>query len=389
MPTGFKWTHEEAEEIMLKAGLQPLEPYVNNTTKWKTKCLKCSQIIYPMFQSVKAGHGCRNCAYKNQIVNKDSKNQIGNKKKGGARPIKHEIAEAIMLKANLQPLEPYVINVHKWKCKCLKCGAIVYPRYTDIKRGTGGCRTCGNKKLSRLKTLSSEKTIEVMIKANLKPLEPYKGATKRWKCRCLVCNKIVYPSYSNVSKGSNGCVYCSKQEVDPIDVVKKMIKVNLKPLEPYTGNRTNWKCECMKCGRIVYPKYSNVSSGRGGCIYCMETGFDYKKPAVLYVISNEILNSIKVGITNTNYGDRRLSTFRLRGWEIQKKYEFSVGKEASEIEAKIFKWLRKDLNLPVHLTAKLMPKTGGHTETVSADSITVLEIQKKVEELIKGYRNNP
>jgi hypothetical protein len=388
MPAGFKWTHEQAEAIMLKAGLQPLEPYVNNTTKWKTKCLKCSQIIYPMFQSVKAGHGCRNCAYKNQVVSKNNEKNVGYKKKG-AKPIIHEIAAAIMLKADLQPLEPYIKNSHKWKCKCLTCGGIVHPRFQDIRRGGGGCKTCGIAKMAKSMTLSSEKAVEVMTKANLKPLEEYKGATKRWKCKCLVCNKIVYPLYSNVYKGSNGCVYCSKQEVDPRDVVKRMIKANLKPLEPYTSNRTKWKCKCMKCGEIVYPKYSNVSSGNGGCVYCMETGFDYKKPAVLYIISNKNLNSIKVGITSINKRDRRLNVFRLRGWEIQKKYEFSVGKEASEIEAKIFKWLRKDLNLPVHLTAKLMPKTGGHSETVNADSITVLEIQKKVEELIKGYRNNP
>jgi hypothetical protein len=51
-------------------------------------------------------------------------------------------------------------------------------------------------------------------------------------------------------------------------------------------------------------------------------------------------------------------------------------------------WLRKELQFPIHLTFEMMPQRG-HTETVNADSITVLEIQKKVEELIKGYRNNP
>jgi hypothetical protein len=171
-----------------------------------------------MFASVRAGHGCRNCAYK-EIVGKN--------KKGGAKPIKHEIAEAIMVKAGLQPLETYVRNSHKWKCKCLKCGAIVHPRYQDIRRGGGGCRPCGNAKMAKSLTLSSDKAVRLMLGANLKPLEEYKGATKRWKSKCLICNKIVYPSYSNVSRGSNGCVYCSKQEVDPEDVVKRMIKSKL------------------------------------------------------------------------------------------------------------------------------------------------------------------
>jgi DNA-directed RNA polymerase subunit M/transcription elongation factor TFIIS len=140
MPMGFKWTHEEAEAIMLKAGLQPLEPYVNNTTKWKTECLKCGQVIYPMFQSVKKGHGCRNCAYKDTT---------GIKNKSGAKPLNHEIAEAVMIKAGIQPLEPYVKNSHKWKSKCLKCGAIIYPRYNDIKqRGGGGCKSCAITKMA-------------------------------------------------------------------------------------------------------------------------------------------------------------------------------------------------------------------------------------------------
>jgi hypothetical protein len=34
-----------------------------------------------------------------------------------------------------------------------------------------------------------------------------------------------------------------------------------------------------------------------------------------------------------------------------------------------------------------MPITGGHTETVSADSITVIEIKERVDQIIKGYKN--
>jgi hypothetical protein len=56
------------------------------------------------------------------------------------------------------------------------------------------------------------------------------------------------------------------------------------------------------------------------------------------------------------------------------------------VEKEVFNWIRNDLNLTQHLSIEQMPRTRGETETVSADSITVLEIQKKVEQLIKGYR---
>jgi hypothetical protein len=36
-----------------------------------------------------------------------------------------------------------------------------------------------------------------------------------------------------------------------------------------------------------------------------------------------------------------------------------------------------------------MRKTEGHTETVNADSITLLELEKIIKKVVKGYRNNP
>jgi len=129
--------------------------------------------------------------------------------------------------------------------------------------------------------------------------------------------------------------------------------------------------------------------GHGGCLNCSDIGFKPKQPALLYLITHEQMNAIKVGITNTTTVINRLDQFKRYGWRIHKKYRFKKGIEASKVEEKIMNWLKKDLKLPNYLTDKDMPVTGGHTETVSADSITVLEIQKKIEKLIKGYRNNP
>jgi hypothetical protein len=74
---------------------------------------------------------------------------------------------------------------------------------------------------------------------------------------------------------------------------------------------------------------------------------------------------------------------------VYKKYDFQKGIQAFKVEQKMLNWIRKDLNLTQHLTIEQMPKTGGQSETVSADSITLLQIQKKVEKVIKGYSLNP
>lgn len=55
---------------------------------------------------------------------------------------------------------------------------------------------------------------------------------------------------------------------DPNIAIGVMLKANLKPLEPYTNAHTNWKCECLVCGSIVSPKYATVQSRGAGCKTC-------------------------------------------------------------------------------------------------------------------------
>ena len=66
-----------------------------------------------------------------------------------------------------------------------------------------------------------------------------------------------------------------------------------------------------------------------------------------------------------------------------------MGNDAWKVEVEVLKWLRKELKYPQHLTLEQMPRTGGQSETVSADSITVLELQKKVEQVLKHLKNRP
>jgi hypothetical protein len=62
-----------AIKFMLEADLQPLEPYSGNKIPWKSKCLKCAQIVYPRWNDVQKGHsGCNYCAPKGINLNKPS-----------------------------------------------------------------------------------------------------------------------------------------------------------------------------------------------------------------------------------------------------------------------------------------------------------------------------
>jgi hypothetical protein len=65
---------------------------------------------------------------------------------GGSNKLSHNSAETVMLKAKLKPKEPYKDAKSRWKCECLVCGSIVFPRYSTVQQLGAGCKTCRYKK---------------------------------------------------------------------------------------------------------------------------------------------------------------------------------------------------------------------------------------------------
>lgn len=434
-----------AEKVMLKAGLKPLEPYESTTTKWKCIHKTCGQIVYPVYASVKRGQGgCYEC---------------GRRQSERSRRTPESKAVAIMLKAGLQPLEPYTNAVSRWRCKCLKCGYIGYPSLNMINYGQGGCKPCGSVKtglksrlpkkeaLSRLKKhklqaideyqwhdklemfkvkclicrknsktnwdtlqrkgrqpgcrscsrraasslqVTTEKHYQLLKVHNLEPIGKYTGNKDLTSVLCLNCNKKRSIKRSFLLQRKNnmqGCMECAGARIaNPLKIARVMQRAKLKPLVPYLGGHKQWECECLRCGEIVYPQFNSILRGQGGCIYCAEIGFNYKKPAIVYLINHIEMNSIKIGVTNLDSKPDRLKQFQNYGWDIHKKYEFAKGIDAFKVEQSVLKWLREDCKLPQHLSIEEMPKTGGQSETVNADLITILEIIEKTEQVIKGYR---
>jgi hypothetical protein len=298
------------------------------------------------------------------------------------------VAEAVMLGAGLKPLESYKGSGRPWKCRCQKCKKIVEPSLSNIRQGHTGCAYCAGQKIDE------KDAIKVMLKAGLRPVEPYLNSTKPWKCVCKKCGKESSPTYGNVSMGSI-CYHCANVASHKLalksstTVIPEMLKAQLEPLEPYRGANRKWKCKCLKCGVVVYPKYASVYSGQGGCITCAPFGINMENPSYLYLITNPALNAHKVGIGNHKKNNDRLGRFIKTGWEAHKVWQTKTGAEALEIEKVVFKILRKDMKLPIYLSKEDMPKTEGHSETVDADSITLLELEKIIKKVIKGYRNNP
>jgi hypothetical protein len=201
----------------------------------------------------------------------------------------------------------------------------------------------------------------------------------------------VSPKYSKIQQGQFGCKQCgykvaaSKNRTPEKVAITIMLKAKLEPLESYKGDGSKWKCKCMKCGNIVYPMLTNIKQKNGGCMYCAAKGIDFNKPAYLYLITNQAFNAHKIGVGNSgeNKKNDRIAKFRKYGWQVHKRWDFEKGSMAFGYEQLVLKHLRKELKIPAYMTLDLMKETGGHSETVGADSITLIELEKIIKKVIK------
>lgn len=346
----------EAEKRMLKNGLAPLEPYKNSSSKWKCECLKCKKIVFPTYGNVSRGQsGCAYCS--NRIKDK-------------------VFLKNLLVDAGLKPLVPIKSTRDKLKCKCMACGEIVFPRIFSIQQGKGGCKYCAVKKRASTIKLPEKKAISLMKKAGVIPLVPYKNMNTPWKGSCKKCGKIVKPRLSDAKKGL-GCKRCSnlianqRLRISEKTAIKLMLRAQLKPLVSYRTSGARWKCQCLKCEKVVYPSYNSIQQGQGGCKSCADSGFNPNLPSYLYLITNSKLKSHKIGIANKNTSQDRLKKFVKQGWKVVNVWDFKHGVKAYRIEKRVLGIVRKDLRIQIHIKKTQMPKTEGYTETIDSNFISI------------------
>ena len=405
-------------ELMLGAKLQPLEPYKDNRTPWKSKCLNCGKIVSPSLTNIKNGQsGCGFCAGHFVDVNvalnemklanllplvEYTKSHDKWKSKclvcgrivfptyntiqqgnGGCKYCSKKFVDAqeareLMLNNGLSPLEPFKRADRKWRCECLICGKIVTPTYSSIRIGNGGCKYCAGL------VIEPEIAIAFMESVNLKPLVPFKTGNSKWKCECTNCGRVVYQSYSRMKQGDGPCGYCAGKVVDVEDAINTMQSAGLKPLDPYPGALERWRCECQNCERTVYPRYSGIKKGQGGCRFCTQIGIDYTGPGFIYLMTHEHLQSHKVGIGGSKRSRNRDRVIEHQkfGWSLYSRKDFETADDAFQVEQKVLNWLRQEKKLGVFLSESEMPQ-GGYSETVDATEIDLPTIWAKVEQLSK------
>jgi len=176
--------------------------------------------------------------------------------------IDEEVAMAIMLSSDFEPIEKYPGSTKPWRSLCKRCGEVVNPRLSAVKEGRRQCGFCSGARVKESTAISLFESV------NLIPIEVFPGAKKPWKSKCNICKRIVNPMYANVRNGHSGCAFCSGKKVDAEEVFRIMLTKNLKPIEDFKSSSAKWRSICLLCDAEVNPRWSDIRQGQGGCPKC-------------------------------------------------------------------------------------------------------------------------
>lgn len=253
-------SNQDAKEMLLAAGLEPLEDYKGS--KVRIKCIHkvCGNLCYPMLEKVKLGQiGCKPCRYKT----------VSEKLR-----LSEADAKKLMKGAGYIPLEPYTNALTKWKCKHILCGTVVYPLLNQIQQGSGGCSSCGHATTGLKRRNSTNDVLKVLAANQFTLVGKYQGAEKKMRVRCDVCGSEIDAIFSVISrKSGRGCKPCAINEariryrMDLNEVRSRLKDSHMKLLGEYVNSNTPVACKCLKCGVVRSIRISVLLKG-SGCRPC-------------------------------------------------------------------------------------------------------------------------
>lgn len=292
----------------------------------------------------------------------------------GAPRVRAEEAEVVMMAAGLTPIGDFPGTQHPWPCICDQCGRPTSPRYNDIRKGQGGCKPCGYRRVSKTLTKTHEQASEELAVLGLISVQTYPGAHDKWLVECLSCESQIRIVLADRKTRGQGCPSCSikarglASRRSPEEAVELLRAAGFEATEPYPGNCKPWACVHLGCGRETTKRLGDIQTGHLGCFYCAKNGFRFGSSATLYVLEHEALRAVKVGVTGQ--GSDRIAKFEKAGWRAVHRADFPIGETAFKIEQKVLRRLREELSLSPFLRPEDMGRMGGYSETFDKNKAT-------------------
>ena len=181
---------------------------------------------------------------------------------------------------------------------------------------------------------------------------------------------------SNRSIG-RGCAVCSGHKVlvgfNDLATTNPELAAQADGWDPTTltegsGKKVAWRCEL---GHSWSASIGNRSNGRG-CPTCAQNGFDPNKPGWLYLIENDALDMLQIGISN--FPVDRLGQHSKRSWESKEVRGPIEGHLAQQLETAILHAVERRGAVLGHKAD--IKKFDGYSEAWTKDSLKVTSIKQ-------------
>ena len=260
--------------------------------------------------------------------------------------------------------------------------------------GGHGCPFCSGHKAIRgetdLQTVAPSLAAEwhESLNGSLKPIDVSAGSSRSvyWQCARGHHWKAVI---SNRFRLGVGCPFCANLKAWPgfndlattdpeIARAWHPTKNGERSPDQFTRGadvRIWWLCDEGHSYQSVL-----FSRTRGtACPRCAKRGFDQTKPGYLYFIRNKELASLKVGIAN--FDSVRIESWQKNGWELLYKTRKLDGLATIRLETEMLRWIRKDLNLPIHLGVAEIGILRGWSETFADGEVGDFEVIEMIKSL--------
>ena len=174
------------------------------------------------------------------------------------------IKEVSNINESIEVLGEY-INIHTPILSKCKIHDIIWkPHPTSLLKGCG-CEQCKAEKIASKLSLSVDEFV-LRIKQtnpNIIVLGNYVNNFTKISCKCLIDKHIWEPLPLNLLKGE-GCPICAQRYKDNNMFLKQLALINnqVLPLEEYKTAHTKIKCKCLTCNNVFLIMPSKLLIGQ-------------------------------------------------------------------------------------------------------------------------------
>ena len=202
---------------------------------------------------------------------------------------------------NVEPLEEYITDGTKIKCKCKVCEDTWYTTPDRLLNKRAGCPKCaGNKKITNSEFLENLKKVNPKIQV----LSEYVNCKTKIKYVCSVCGEVSTSRPYRLLTGVDYCKKCaikksSKQFMLSEEEFKEKLKIvtedSVELLSDYIGVDHNHKFRCSICGNIWEAKPVNLLYNKTRCpnLCTRNTRISNREKSLLSDIMEEINDTVE------------------------------------------------------------------------------------------------